>query len=184
MRLSLLPLLSVSSLALARHPRRASFARENHARGLLDLSLDLSASIDLFGSNHAEGEATPTETGKTVRYDVVVSEGLANPDGGKERMVYLINGEFPGKTLYLDQGDDVEMNVVANTSEPITIHFHGIDQQGTPWSDGVPGVSRKLIQPAANFTYRWNAHQYGLFQAHAHQKQQQDDGLVFPIFIR
>ena len=24
-------------------------------------------------------------------------------------MVYLINGEFPAKTLYLDQGDDVEV---------------------------------------------------------------------------
>ncbi|KAI5829857.1 hypothetical protein K523DRAFT_352145 [Schizophyllum commune Tattone D] len=186
MRLSLLPLLSISSLGLARHSRRATFYHGEQAsrRALLDLDLDVSASIDLFGSNHAEGNPVPTDTGKTVYYDVVVSEGIANPDGGKDRMVYLINGEFPAKTLYLDQGDDVEMNVFANTTEGITIHFHGIDQQGTPWSDGVPGVSQKLIQPGGNFTYRWNAHQYGLFQGHAHQKQQQDDGLVFPIFIR
>lgn len=178
MRLTLIPLLSLSSLTVARHtsPRHATFAR--------DLSLSLSATLDISTGNAAHAEVVSTETGKTVYYDVVVSEGVANPDGGQERMVYLINGEFPAKTLYIDQGDDVEVNVHANTSEATTVHFHGISQQGTPWSDGVPGVSQKLIQPGGNFTYRWTAYQHGLFQGHAHQKQQQDDGLVFPIFIR
>ena len=87
MRLSLLPLLSISSLGLARHSRRATFYHGEQAsrRGLLDLDLDVSASIDLFGSNHAEGNPVPTDTGKTVYYDVVVSEGVAKPDGGKDR---------------------------------------------------------------------------------------------------
>ncbi|KAI0768684.1 Cupredoxin [Trametes elegans] len=188
MRLSLLSLLSLSTLGLARHSRRASFHNHgNIARGLeVDLGASVSAGInvDLWGSHVDVDETVSTDVGKTVFYDVVVSEGLRNPDGGKERMVYLINGEFPGKPLYLDQGDKVEMNVHANTTEGLTVHFHGISQQGTPWSDGVPGVSQRVIPPGGNFTYRWNANQHGTFQTHAHNKQQQDDGLVFPIFIR
>ncbi|KIY43564.1 hypothetical protein FISHEDRAFT_52806 [Fistulina hepatica ATCC 64428] len=121
---------------------------------------------------------------RTVQYEVVVSEGTANPDGAKERMVYLINGAFPGEQFTLDENDDVQVFVVNNASTPFTMHFHGIDQIGTPFSDGVPGVSQATIDPGGNFTYLWSALQYGFHHAHAHYRQYQDDGMMFPIYIR
>ncbi len=36
-------------------------------------------------------------------------------------------------------------------------------QQGTPWSDGVPGVSQKPIGGGKSFTYKWVATQYGTY---------------------
>ncbi|KAJ5146427.1 Multicopper oxidase type 2 [Penicillium bovifimosum] len=38
-----------------------------------------------------------------------------------------------------------------------TVHFHGIEQLNTPWSDGVPGLTQKPIQPGHSWTYRWTA---------------------------
>jgi hypothetical protein len=70
-------------------------------------------------------------------------------------MVFLINGKFPADQLDLEEGDDVEvcsffgMHAFADSSvlyqivmknsasQAIALHFHGIDQEGTPWSDGV-----------------------------------------------
>ncbi|TRM69923.1 Cupredoxin [Schizophyllum amplum] len=187
----LLPLLSLAPLAFAGHSfLRRSFGVDHAERARhLSRGLSLSADVDVDISAarisaSADVDVSTTKVGGTLHYDVVVSEGVANPDGGKERMVYLINGHYPAKPLFLDQGDDVEIFVLVNISEAMTMHFHGIDQHGTPWSDGVPGISQKPIQPGGNFTYRWNAHQHGLYQAHAHRKAQLDDGLFFPIFIR
>ena len=54
---------------------------------------------------------------------------------------------------------------------------------GTPWSDGVPGLTQRQIQPGCSFTYRWKATQYGSYWYHAHQHNQIDDGLYGPIVI-
>ena len=36
-------------------------------------------------------------------------------------------------------------------------------QAGTPWSDGVPGLSQKPIAPGGSFLYKWTATQYGTY---------------------
>ncbi|PBK99629.1 hypothetical protein ARMGADRAFT_1125788 [Armillaria gallica] len=119
-----------------------------------------------------------------VHYVLEISEGYANPDGAKERMVYLLNGKFPADPLTIDEGDEVEFLVINNATETLTMHFHGIEQKGTPWSDGVPGVTQPIIQPGGNFTHRWNATQHGFYFIHSHSKSQQDDGMAMTLFIR
>lgn len=54
----------------------------------------------------------------------------------------------------------------------------------TPWSDGVPGLTQRQIQPDGSFTYRWKATQYGSYWYHAHQRGQTGDGMYGPISIR
>lgn len=53
----------------------------------------------------------------------------------------------------------------------------------TPWSDGVPGLTQRQIQPDRSFTYRWTATQYGSYWYHAHQRGQINDGLLGPMII-
>lgn len=60
----------------------------------------------------------------------------------------------------------------------------GIEQIGTPWSDGVPGVSQVPIPPYRSFLYRWTATQYGSYFYHAHHRGQLEDGLYGPIYIK
>jgi hypothetical protein len=57
-------------------------------------------------------------------------------------------------------------------------------EQANPSSDGVPGLSQKLIEPGCTFVYKWKATQYGTYWYHAHSKGQIEDGLLGPIYIK
>lgn len=121
---------------------------------------------------------------------------------GVSRPMILTNGQFPGPELRLNAGDDVEFYVQNLCPFSVTVHFHGklewphiletqtykkcltgIEQQGTPWSDGVPGLTQRPIQTGASFVYKWTAAQYGAYFYHAHHRGQIDDGLYGPIYI-
>ncbi|PYH43346.1 uncharacterized protein BP01DRAFT_402725 [Aspergillus saccharolyticus JOP 1030-1] len=119
---------------------------------------------------------------KTVKFNV----DLTWEDGkvaGNTRKAIWSNGQIPGPTLRVKQGDDVEFLV--NNSMPFetAIHFHGIVQQGTPWSDGVPGISQAPIQPGDAFLYKWKADAYGTYIYHSHMRAQLDDGLYGAIYV-
>ncbi|RAH48130.1 uncharacterized protein BO95DRAFT_480512 [Aspergillus brunneoviolaceus CBS 621.78] len=119
---------------------------------------------------------------KTVKFNV----NLTWEDGkvaGNTRKAIWTNGQLPGPTLRVKQGDDVEFLV--NNSMPFetAIHFHGIVQQGTPWSDGVPGISQAPIQPGDAFLYKWKADAYGTYIYHSHMRAQLDDGLYGAIYV-
>ncbi|PGH10994.1 hypothetical protein AJ79_05145 [Helicocarpus griseus UAMH5409] len=117
------------------------------------------------------------------RFEIDLTWQNASPDGF-ERKVILINGQFPGPQLDIIEGDEVE--VVVKNSLPVetAIHFHGISQQGTPWSDGVPDVTQRPIQPGQTFIYRWTAVEYGSYWYHGHAHGQISDGLFGAIVIR
>lgn len=55
--------------------------------------------------------------------------------------------------------------------------------KGTPWSDGVPGVTQLPIEPGCSFTYKFQATQHGSYWYHSHFKGQIEDGLYGPIVI-
>ncbi|KAJ6160448.1 hypothetical protein N7470_003844 [Penicillium chermesinum] len=86
--------------------------------------------------------------------------------------------------LELNQGDNVVFDVTNECPFNVTVHFHGIEQLGTPWSDGVPGMSQVPIREGHSFRYRWTAHQYGSYFYHAHHRGQLEDGLYGPIYIK
>ncbi|KAJ5614692.1 hypothetical protein N7528_008346 [Penicillium herquei] len=102
---------------------------------------------------------------------------------GFTRDVILVNDSFPGPELRLVQGDDVIFDVKNECPFNVTVHFHGIDQKGTPWSDGVPGLSQRPIVSGSKFRYQWTADQYGSYFYHAHHRGQLEDGLYGPIYI-
>lgn len=69
-------------------------------------------------------------------YTLTFTRAVVNPDGaayGKEGI--LVNGLFPGPTIYGNVGDEITINVVNNmrVDEGLSVHWHGIDQVGTPW---------------------------------------------------
>ncbi|KAJ5831983.1 Multicopper oxidase type 2 [Penicillium riverlandense] len=120
---------------------------------------------------------------KPVYFDVSLTWQQGAPDGNVREMVFM-NGQFPGPELRLDQGDDVEFTVHNNMPFNTTMHFHGIEQHNTPWSDGVPGLTQTPIQPGQSWTYKWTATQYGTYWYHSHARSQIMDGLYGPISIK
>lgn len=55
--------------------------------------------------------------------------------------------------------------------------------QDTPWSDGVPGLSQKTIEPGESFVYRFTAYPPGQYWYHSHSRATLLDGLYGAILI-
>jgi hypothetical protein len=82
--------------------------------------------------------------------DVITMDGWPEP-----RVVIAVNGRVPGPTIEVHEGQTVRVHVRNRMmSESTSLHFHGMDQRGTPWMDGVSFVSQCPILPGQTFTYQ------------------------------
>ncbi|XHF99194.1 hypothetical protein AWENTII_002701 [Aspergillus wentii] len=133
--------------------------------------------LALFGAG-----LLPSALAKLVKFDLDLTWQTGSTNGNPREMVFM-NGEFPGPPLILDQYDDVEFYVYNHLPFQVTVHFHGIEMLNTPWSDGVPGLSQKPIEPGDSFIYKWKATQYGTYWYHSHARTTLMDGLYGPIWI-
>ncbi|KAL7417735.1 Cupredoxin [Mrakia frigida] len=122
-------------------------------------------------------------TNVTRRVTFDVTSGFIAPDGFN-RSAILVNGTSPGPDLILDEGDWIEIIVNNEAGEDIAIHWHGIEQHGTPWSDGVAGVTQFPIRTGSSFVYIWKATQSGFYWYHDHDRGLLSDGLRGSILIR
>ncbi|KAK4245415.1 multicopper oxidase [Corynascus novoguineensis] len=109
------------------------------------------------------------------------AEGAPN---GRSREMIFINGQFPGPNLIFDEDDDIEITVHNDMPRNATVHWHGIAQTGTPWSDGVIGLSQKPILPGESFVYRFKASPPGTHWYHSHERMTLEDGLYGAIFVK
>ncbi|KAH8199586.1 hypothetical protein TruAng_006236 [Truncatella angustata] len=119
----------------------------------------------------------------TVKKTLTVTYKKGAPDGIQRDVIY-INGQFPGPDLVFDEGDDVEITVKNNMPFNTTMHWHGLLMQGTPWSDGVPGLTQKPIEPGEDFIYRFKAEPAGTYWYHSHSRATLLDGMYGPLWIR
>lgn len=136
-------------------------------------------------ANNTNPYTNPPKTGVVRSYNFVLERGVLAPDG-VQRDVILINGQFPGPTIEANWGDTIEVTVTNLISEPkegTSLHWHGLLQQGTPWEDGVPGITQCPIAPGATFTYSYLADLYGTSWYHAHYSAQYAAGLFGAIII-
>ncbi|TWU71822.1 hypothetical protein ED733_001623 [Metarhizium rileyi] len=122
------------------------------------------------------------ETAHLRKFDLTITWERRAPDGVARNMI-LINGQSPGPVIEVNEGDEVWVTVHNRLPYSTTIHYHGIEMLGTPWSDGVPGVTQRPIRPGSSFVYKWKASQYGEYWYHAHHKGQIDDGEYGPVII-
>ncbi|KAJ7964263.1 Laccase [Quillaja saponaria] len=80
-----------------------------------------------------------------------------------------VNGQFPGPTLEVRNGDSLVIKVVNSAQYNVTLHWHGIRQLRNPWADGPSYVTQCPIQPGATYTYRFTIiDQEGTLWWHAH----------------
>ncbi|KAF2010981.1 multicopper oxidase [Aaosphaeria arxii CBS 175.79] len=122
-------------------------------------------------------------TGKTVTYDFEITNTTMAPDG-VERLMLVINGQYPGPTIEADWGDYIKVNVKNSLELNGTgIHWHGFRQVGTNEMDGVGGITECPIAPGETRTYEFQAIQYGSSWYHSHYSVQYGDGIVGGIVI-
>lgn len=121
---------------------------------------------------------------RVCRYQFNLTQEYYAHDG-VYKSIKAINGMSPGPTIFGDEDDWVEVDVNNQLEVRAAIHFHGILQIGTPWSDGVPGVTQYPIPSGGNFTYRFQLKtQSGAMWYHSHYRGYLSDGLYGMIYIR
>ncbi|KAL2906003.1 L-ascorbate oxidase [Bienertia sinuspersici] len=118
-----------------------------------------------------------TTEAKTRYYKWDVKYEFKSPDCFK-KLVITVNGMSPGPTITAEQGDTVVVEVANNLlTENLAIHWHGIRQIGTPWYDGVEGVTQCPIVPGDTFVYKFVVDRPGTYLYHAHYGMQREEGL-------
>ena len=76
------------------------------------------------------------------------------------------NGQSPGPTIEVVEGDRVRVFVTNKLPEHTSVHWHG--QRLPNGMDGVSGLTQKSIQPGKTFVYEFVARRPGTFMYHPH----------------
>jgi len=97
--------------------------------------------------------------------------------------------EFPGPVLVLRRGEPTSIEVVNRSTEPTTVHWHGIELES--YYDGVAGWSgtanrpAPAVRPGKSFDVRITPARAGTFMYHTHfdELRQQYGGLVGALVV-
>jgi manganese oxidase len=76
------------------------------------------------------------------------------------------NGQSPGPTIEVVEGDRVRLFVTNRLPEHTAVHWHG--QRLPNGMDGVSGLTQPSIQPGKTFVYEFVARRPGTFMYHPH----------------
>ncbi|KAG9857101.1 hypothetical protein KCU98_g1186, partial [Aureobasidium melanogenum] len=143
------------------------------------LSTATRLNIQLHPEDHAKREPS------TLMYKWQITSAVQSPDG-VEKLVYLINGQFPGPIIEARSGDRIVIEVENALDESHTaIHWHGLRMREANAMDGAVGVTQAPIAPGETFTYNFTigSSEHGTFWYHAHDQVQRADGLYGGLVI-
>ena len=76
------------------------------------------------------------------------------------------NGQWPGPTIRVNQGDRVRAIFTNNLPETTSVHFHGVEFDDF-FQDGVPFVTQKPIIPGEEYAYEFTAVNAGSHMYHS-----------------
>jgi FtsP/CotA-like multicopper oxidase with cupredoxin domain len=85
---------------------------------------------------------------------------------GMRANLWGYNGQSPGPTIEVVEGDRVRMFVTNRLPENTSIHWHG--QRLPNGMDGIPGLNQPPIEPGKTFVYEFVARRSGTFMYHPH----------------
>jgi Multicopper oxidase len=158
------------------------FAKWINSRAFCTMKLIAVAVLSLLGLS----------LGKDVSYDFRLDteiDSALSPDcmNVKEvrRSLFLANGMFPGPPIEVNEGDNVTVRIHnGNEASSVSIHFHGIHQMGTPYSDGTSFVTQCALGPLQTQEYNFIAYPSGTHYWHEHASYQMVDGITGPLIVR
>jgi CopA family copper-resistance protein len=119
--------------------------------------------------------------GKTIRYDLYISDTTVNYTG-KKRHAIAANGSIPMPTLYFTEGDTAEIYVHNTLKEETIIHWHGVILPNQ--YDGVPYLTTQPIAPGKTHLFKFPIVQNGTYWYHSHQGLQEQSGMYGLLIFR
>jgi len=144
-------------------PRLASFEAEPDAMGGQVLEPRIEGGVKVF-----DLEAS------VIRWSILPGETVE---------AYAYNGQVPGPTLRVTEGDRVRINVTNRLPESTTVHWHGLILPNE--MDGPAEVTQDPIQPGGSYSYEYTVGQHGtyFYHTHDHVDRQQSLGLYGTLII-
>lgn len=97
---------------------------------------------------------------------------------GHVKSAIFINDIWPGPDIRANKGEILIIRVINSIKEgeSITVHWHGVNQDGTNWSDGVPYVTNCPILYQQTFKYVFRVLKSGTFWYHTHDYGHSEGG--------
>ena len=102
---------------------------------------------------------------KTVEVSITAAITTLSLQPGVKSEAFAYNGQVPGPTLDIREGDHVIVHFKNNLPEPTTIHWHGIhlpfDSDGSPYHPIAPGATHDYeftVHAGAAGTYWYHPH--------------------------
>jgi len=114
---------------------------------------------------------------KTVEYTWTLKPRRAqakdpslSPDCNLDRLMLLVNDQFPGPAIEANVGDTVKVTV-ANESptDSLALHFHGLTMQGQPYVDGTADVTQCASGPMQTQVYEFTVSDSGTHYWHGRE---------------
>ncbi|MCC6175717.1 MAG: multicopper oxidase domain-containing protein [Chloroflexi bacterium] len=125
----------------------------------------------------------PAPTGQVRNVELVATETSWEISPGVVVPAIAYNGQVPGPTIRVMEGDTLRVTLKNQLSQSTSIHWHGLHVPNAV--DGVPGVTQPPIEPGQSYTYEFQASHAGTFMYHPHNNsvEQIDRGLYAPLII-
>jgi manganese oxidase len=105
-------------------------------------------------------------TGGVKEFHLVAEPVVREMAPGFKAHLWGYNGQSPGPTIAVVEGDRVRIFVTNRLPEHTSVHWHG--QRVPNGMDGVSGLTQKAIEPGKTFVYEFVARRPGTFMYHPH----------------
>jgi manganese oxidase len=104
--------------------------------------------------------------GGVKEFHLVAEPVLREIAPGMQANLWGYNGQSPGPTIEVVEGDRVRMFVTNRLPEHTSVHWHG--QRLPNGMDGIAGLNQPAIDPGKTFVYEFMARRSGTFMYHPH----------------
>jgi FtsP/CotA-like multicopper oxidase with cupredoxin domain len=122
------------------------------------------------------GDLDYTLEGSTKVFRLVAEVIRQKIHPGKTLDLWGFNGNAPGPTIQVSQGDRVRVIFDNHLPEPCSLHWHGFEDM--IGNDGMPGISQEPVKPGGRFIYEFDIHQAGTYFYHSHMAMQEMAGML------
>ena len=135
--------------------------------------------VDLGGS----AQNRPAPTGALREFELVTKPGQAELVSGVTVEAMTYNGQVPGPTIRVAEGDTLRVTLRNGLDQATSIHWHGLHVPNE--MDGVAGVTQDAVEPGETFVYEFVVSHAGTFMYHSHENavEQIDAGLYGTLIV-
>jgi len=164
--------------------RLAAPAAEAAAAGHEEMDAAHEARVKAFPAKTAGLGAQPIQprvAGGVKVFDVTARAVQWEVEPGITRQAFAYNGQVPGPTIRVTEGDRVRVVLKNGLPESTSIHFHGVLVPNP--MDGVPFITQPPVRPGQTFTYEFTARPVGSHMYHSHNGDEQITRGLLGAFI-